>query len=579
MRFIVCVPVSLCMLVVAYAKDPSIMPATDSILTMTFPADRPVGVVEMSSHHDFEKRNDEEPELVPAFGTVRVASNQFVSLIVGTVDDLRWLDQLPLSGIQRLEIRGQNIDQQAVQRIARFEGLQELRLDGCQIASDAFDQAPTLNRLRRMTISSVDRDKPHLNSLASWISRLPVLDYVYATPAMDAIAIQKIRGHRSLKTITIDVQKDREAIIFKMISDLPSLTGLIVSVDEDVSPRALDRLASLPNLELLTLVRARVDGTLLNNIAQIGTVRNLRFIAVTPGDDFLQGLKSVRSVENLTLNLMPWEDENAEREFQQQLPFTLLDLPNIKDLPDMRGVDEKTLRRIIDMPNVESIHINGLAKGVEVSVLSGLQKLTRLKTLRLTSVPINDDDLKMFSKMNSLQYLSLVHAKVSGTGFSHLKDLPNLIRLQIMMDKRRVKPDLRGIASLTHVTRIHVFGLGFKPQDFFPIADCRSIRRLTLSDGPIDDSVVEQFSRLPELRHVSLPDSSITDQGAAALARLQTLQTLSVTGDISVAGVKEFAKLSNLSSLFVRSSKLSETDKNELPSLFPAVSKIGFRDK
>ncbi|MGB7348095.1 MAG: hypothetical protein WBD20_27970 [Pirellulaceae bacterium] len=553
--------------------------ATATTRTLKFPADQRVGVVELFASSNLEEQRDEEPELVPAFGSVQVATNQFASLKVGGVEDLQFLDRLPATGLQQIEVRGLSIDRKAVGHLTRFGGLQELSLNECRIDDDAFDDAPKLDKLQRLNVSTEDKVKRHLNSMATWISRLPLLDFLYAKPALDAIAIGKVKGHSSLKTITIDVQKDREAIIFKMISELPAITGLIVSVDEDVSPRALDRLASVPNLELLTLVRAKVDGELLKNIGRIGTVRSLRFLVITPGEGFLEGLKSIPSIENLTLQTMPWENAEAEREFQKNLPLTLLDLPNIKDLPDMRNLDAITLRRIFDMPNIESLRISGLAKGVDVEILSGLQKLTRLKTLGLSLVPLDDDDLQMLDGLENLEYLSLDNTKITGIGFAYLKDLPKLGRMTIMMNTRQAKPNLRGLASLKNLNRIQVFGYGFEPKDFYPIADCRSLRHVVLSEGTIDDSVAARFSRMPNLRSLNWFDSTISDHGASDLAKLSQLQSLSVAGDITAEGVKEFVKLPNLTSIFIRSSKLSEADKQELPRFFPAVSRIGFRDQ
>ena len=251
---------------------------------LSFPEDRQVGVLELYPSNNVSELTTDDAESVPAFGLVAIPAGRFVNLKVGAAQELDFLERLPGDALQKLEIRKRRISKAVIDRISRFEKLQELRFDWCQFESDAFDDAAVLGDLLKLTVTSDEQSKQHQHSLATWLSRLPRMEYLYAKPALDAIAFKTIGGHPALKTITIDVDKGRQAIVFKMVQQLPSLTGLIVNVADDVSPRDLDRLAAVPNLELLTLVHGTVDGELLRNIGQRGNIQNLRLLVIRVGE-------------------------------------------------------------------------------------------------------------------------------------------------------------------------------------------------------------------------------------------------------------------------------------------------------
>lgn len=544
---------------------------------LPFPTDIQVGVVEVFEQSKLDELDSNTSFCRPAYGEVVVPAASFASLTVGAVEELGFLDALPAGALQRLVVRGTTIDEKAMEHIALFEDLRELRIENCQINAEAFDAAPILSRLERMTVDSKDGTKQHLSSLAGWLARLPNIRQLYATPSLDAISIQEVKGAAALESLNFVIDQDRQAVVFKMIENLSALNSLIIDVKGDVSPRSLDRLASVSNLESLTLVGANVDGVLLEKLAANGTIRNLRLLVIKPGSDFHDGLSTIKSLERLDLSTEIWEDRNLELPFFKQLSETLLELPNIKEFPSLSYVSAETLAKILDHQSIETLEIDGLERGVSVQMFEGLNNLKLLKTLRLSYVPVNDDDLQMFNGLESLEYLSLIQSQVRGTGLSHLRHLPNLRRLHIMMDRRRVEPELSGLSTLSHLTRIQVAGIGFEPIDFYPIADCHAIRNLALSHGGLDDSVMSRMSTLPNLRRVFLAETQITDAGISALASNPNLESISLSGDVSAKGVAELSKLKNLTHLFVTSRSLTAEDAKELPEKFPATADIGFR--
>ena len=374
------------------------------------------------------------------------------------------------------------------------------------------------------------------------------------------------------------IERDQHALVFKLLKELPALSGLIVTVNKDVSPRALDRLSSFQGLESLTLVRAEVDGELLTELSKCAKLRELRMIMIRPGKEFHAGLGTIQSLQRFLLSTDIWKDRQAERAFLEELPNTLLGLPEVRDLPSFRSLSEPLFDKILARrETVESLEINALAPGFDIKRLAELAELGALKSLKLTSVPIDDRDLQILKPLKNLEYLSLVHTKVTGTGFKHLVGLPKLVRLEIMVERRDLVPELSALAELPHLNRFQLFGFGFLPQDFFPIAKSKTIRYLALSQGQLDDSVIAELTQMPQLQDLSLMDTQLTDVCMKDIANTKTLRSIALWGNISAEGVKKLMPLPNLVRLYVTSPKFDEQAIQELPTYFPAVSDIGFR--
>ncbi len=194
-------------------------------------------------------------------------------------------------------------------------------------------------------------------------------------------------------------------------------------------------------------------------------------------------------------------------------------------------------------------------------------------------MPITDDELPYLSTFEALEHLTLYRTEVQGQGLVHLSNLPRLKRMLVMMDTRRVKPDLSGFSHLSRLEDLQLWGEGFAPEHYFPIALCSSLRSVSLSFGKIDDSVVSRLATLPNLARINLFESSMTDEGARAMARNQNLESVALGGRISRAAVLEFSKLPKLSWISIQSSELDPVDCVDLQFEFPSVGSFRFTTK
>ena len=551
-------------------------------IRLDFPAEKSIGFFEIfeGPNPDLLALFSKESRLLSAVGSLTIPKREFYKPQgwQRLRFEFSWSTPNGLF-LHSLQIRDRDLDEDALKLITRFNSLRALELNDCRISENAFRGASVIESLERLEVSTQDEsEKQHVKSLAVWAASLPNLEYLYATPSLTAVNIQPFVGHPKLATLTLVIERDQHAVVFKLLKELPALSGLIVTVNKDVSPRALDRLSSFQGLESLTLVGAEVDGKLLKELSKCTKLRELRMIMIRPGKEFHAGLGTIQSLQSFLLSTDIWEDFQAERAFFQELPNTLIGLPEVRDLPSFRSLNEPLFDKILARgETVESLEINELAPGFDIKRLAELAGLGALKSLKLTSVPIDDHDLQILKPLKNLENLSLVHSKVTGTGFQHLVGLPKLVRLQIMVDRRDVVPELSAVADLPHLNRFQLFGFGFLPQDYFPIAKSKTIRYLALSQGQLDDSVIAELTQMPQLQDLSLMDTQLTDACMKDIASTKTLRSIGLWGDISAEGVKELMPLPNLVRLYVTSPKFDEQAVQELPTYFPAVSDIGFR--
>ena len=551
---------------------------------LRFPSDQSVGVLRVgrlkgpSVVVDFEV-DFEHIKVIAAKGDVEVPEEEFLELQVGSVDDLTFLEQLSPGALQGLTISGLEINRNALALITRLEGLKCLRLYECEFKKDTFEEAKSLSSLRAISIHSTTKEGLALDGLAfaGWIATLPKLEYLYMRPSLDALAYQKLIGHPALATTTIDISKDQAEWPLEQLR-LPALRELIVNCDDNASARALDAISALSNLESISISSGTVDGDLLKKIGALGSVRKLQLIYNKVGPNFLEGLETLHSLERLVfypsnvggLSLTP---------FQSQLASSILKLPRIKNIPQIRKPNVQTLVQILARNSIESLDIDEWDDRVPIAKLEELSAHKELKKLQLSYVPITDSGLQMLSRLEGLEELSLVQTEVQGHGLKHLADLPKLRQMLIMNDKRRINPDLSGLSHLSRLEQLQVLGNLYKSEDYFPIADCVSLRRVILSGGEINDALVTRLATLPKLASIVLSESSMTDVGARALARNQNLESVALAGAISRAVVAEFAMLPKLSGITIRSSELDPVDCVDLQFEFPSVGSIRFSRK
>lgn len=540
---------------------------------LCFPSDESVGVL-LVGRLKGPKVSDgfEQHRRIPAKGNVELLPlDEFVELQVGSVDDLGFLEELSPDALQGLSVVGLEIDRLNFSFITRLQGLKKLSFGDCRFKNDTFEEAKSLASLQEISVDFRTASDP---KLVGWLATLPKLECLDHVPPIAALDYQKFNDHPSLARIMILLQKDQTQWPFAALR-LPTLRELIVRCGDNVSASALDGIASFSKLESLTVYGGTVDGDLLKKISKISTIRKIRFQNNKVGYGLLEGLETVKSLERFEFypDEQNWPDQAI---FERKMAGSILTLPRIKSIPQIREPSLRTIQQIFDNKTLETLDINGWDSSIPTAKLQQLKAMKNLKSLRLNNIPITDDQLEYLSKLDSLEDLHLGSTEVRGPGLVHLKNLPRLREFAISMLLSKVEPDFSTLSQLNRLENLCVFGFGFQPKHFSSLADCTSLREIALNAGEADDDLVVRLARLPNLTNIAFYGDKITDVGALALARNSKLESVQLSGKLTRAAVAEFAKLPKLTTIYISSSELDAVDCVDLQFEFPSVSRFKF---
>ena len=107
-----------------------------------------------------------------------------------------------------------------------------------------------------------------------------------------------------------------------------------------------------------------------------------------------------------------------------------------------------------------------------------------------------------------------------------------------------------------------------KPEgELITKADLEKVRYLEVTDDLTDEGLKE-VAKLQQLTGLSLYDTKITDAGLKDVAKMKQLESLGLDGtQITDAGLKEVAKLQNLTFLDLTNNKITEVGLKELAKL------------
>jgi Leucine-rich repeat (LRR) protein len=146
----------------------------------------------------------------------------------------------------------------------------------------------------------------------------------------------------------------------------------------------------------------------------------------------------------------------------------------------------------------------------------------------------DDDTLKKLAKQPNLGALDIrSDDKVTAKGYSLLKELPNLQRLQILAGK-------------------------FTLEEATAISTIQTLTTLSVSGGKLTDLDVVRFAKLKNLKNLDLMDTPVTDAGVVKLLDLAGLEELNLSGTkVTAAAAKKLLGLEKLKLLQLNNTKVS----------------------
>ena len=530
---------------------------------LVFPENVCIGVVTVGNAPTYVGNHLEFDNTIsiiqPAQGTVTVPTSGFIGLQLNarSTSDLTWLSDLAPNAIQSLHVDGATLGPAKLTQIVRLTGLVNLEFSNCRFDRNAFQEVAALPELLRLNISDATD-----SGVARWISRLPKLQHVFSQPNPSAEDLGIIGAHPTLAFTRVTLDGEAGEVL-QRLTELPSLSGLVIMSADDANQADFSKLSMLTQLERLRWFYGTIDGSVLQSIAGNKRLQRLLLVQTVPTEDFENGIESLTELTHLEM-VLPDEYEKVTTE----LPATLIHMPNLRVWPTITRITSENLDRLLTQTQLESVTLSGTARDIDYSQLAGLGKLPNLKRLDLRGIHVADEWLSCLSAAKQLEYLNLFDTAVSGHGFAALRDCRELREIHMYcgaVDDHWINPDLSELNQLSSLNSFHLGG-HFNGEDLLPLENCANLTNVRLWGGGLsDDSTARALSKLSRLTVVTLSDNCvITDAGAIELAKLEKLQRLFVGGFVSTSGVHELVSIPSLQQLGVSTSIIPTDDVERL---------------
>lgn len=220
---------------------------------------------------------------------------------------------------------------------------------------------------------------------------------------------------------------------------------------------------------------------------------------------------------------------------------------------------------------------------------------SRLKTLAIISAPMTD---RSFAKLQmvpaGLRDLSFAGSKISEQQFINLiRKHKSLVSISLLAQPSITDRALAEVCELEGLFFLVLHGTKITDKGLPNLAKARRLKFLDLSRNDISDAGLQEIAKLERLDSLSLRGARITDKGLTNLKdlpltsldlsdnkvsdaglkeikHLKTLRYLSLDRtDISDTGIQQLRTLSELTTLSIRSTKVTEKGANRLKESSP----------
>jgi len=287
-------------------------------------------------------------------------------------------------------------------------------------------------------------------------------------------------------------------------------------------------------------------------------------------EDFLEGLPKLQRLPRLHFYT---SREKAEFD-QSNLVPALAGMPNLVQWPPLRELSQDDFTLMAQRKNITYVNIlSDISEDIDREKLKTMLGNQDLESL---FVPRREmfDSLDFLKGQNRLEHLRISAGGLRGSQLSPLGSLQSLKNLEINVeyaDQLSFAP----LADCPQLESLTISGELMGAIDLEELHRSRSLRRLSIQSGPIDDSAADWLCRGESIVDISLGrDCVLTSAGIKKLASKKSIETLDVGGFLSLQDVEILSTLPNLRRLTIRSPMLSEADQSKLESILPNAGSI-----
>lgn len=211
-----------------------------------------------------------------AIGKVRVPDGQR-TLLKGDYelrDDLRPLLKLKADDIDYLNLSKLPISDSQTKYLRHLTGLQRLDLEGADISDEALKDIGTLKQLKSLSISKTLINGSGFKYLTGLIELAELQAGFINLKESNLASLLKLKRLRSLKLAATQITEEST----KYVGKIQSLEHLKLSSNNRINDRAIANLVGLSNLALLNL---RDTGVTIASVESLIKMKNLRTLELS----------------------------------------------------------------------------------------------------------------------------------------------------------------------------------------------------------------------------------------------------------------------------------------------------------
>ena len=325
---------------------------------------------------------------------------------------------------------------------------------------------------------------------------------------------------------------------------------------EKLGPNARYTLQSDGRLTSITIL----DGSVLSadHIALFGRLTDLEKLQIynfrALNDALASKLTHLKKLKSLALTNSVISDATATRIADSFPELRELDLSYNTNLTN------NALKAIAQLANLERLTL--VQNRFNDLGTSHLAKLVRLRVLDLRgNMEAGDMTLEVVAQLPKLEVLKHRSSTVSDYGIESLAQSKTL-RSLLMQDFGITGQAGQSLAQIENLAELEIFRCqGFTSDGVLALKGMK-LTRLKLRDLPaIDDSAMEVFDELPQLRRLELHElGSVTDDGLAHLAALESLEVLDIWAipQMTDATIDVIVRLPRLKELSIRTTGITD---------------------
>lgn len=432
--------------------------------------------------------------------------------------------------------------------------VEKINLTDCKLTSDApLAQLAELSSVKSLLLAGSDITDEQLASLTGLktLVELSLADTQVSTPAVSTLLAQLPQ----LERLYLSGSKVDRAVV-SSASNLPRLTHLSLA-GISTTPADLTLLKKCPQLEWLDLSKTGLTDETLGSLQQFSKLRELTVLGNSISDAGYEEL--VASLPNCRVTGDPLDPQRlAARWVLEQRGSVQLEtgaLTSTKDLP--RSKCHVLSIDLAEIPNLKSTEL-----------ASTLAACPELESLRLSDTTVTDGELAAVAKLRLLKRLYLANLAISDEGLARLADLELLEELDVS-GSRITAAGLANWKSSATLKQLTLANTLVSDPQLSVIATFNQLELLDLSAcRGVSDAGLAKLAQLTNLRSLSLRGTKLTDEAADVLAKFTLLQQLDLDSTtITDTGVAKLLTLASLKRLVLAKTGITDSGVASLAKL------------